>query len=128
MKEIGNFFELETTNLSTKWLKGKILVNSGRNALRYIIRLYKIKEIFVPAYTCQFVWLTLKEEGCKINFYHIDKNFMPQEEFNKNSHIIYNNSAILVNCLLNKDKTSEYHYLLNLFLIDLNFSKIDAKN
>ena len=91
MKEIGNFFELETTNLSTKWLKGKILVNSGRNALRYIIRLYKIKEIFVPAYTCQFVWQTLKEEGCKINFYHIDKNFMPQEEFNKNSYIIYNN-------------------------------------
>lgn len=91
MHQIGNFFELEIAKFSTKWLKNKILVNSGRNALRYIVRLYKIKEIFVPAYTCQFVWLVLKEEGCKINFYHIDKNFMPTAEFNKNSYIIYNN-------------------------------------
>lgn len=91
MKEIGNFFELETASFSTKLLKNKILVNSGRNALRYIIKLYKIKEVFVPAYTCQFVWLTLKEEGCEINFYHIDKNFMPTTDFDKNSYVIYSN-------------------------------------
>ena len=91
MQQIGNFFELEIAKFSTSWLDDKILVNSGRNALRYIVRLYKIKEIFVPAYTCQFVWLVLMEEGCKINFYHIYKNFMPITEFDKNSYIIYNN-------------------------------------
>ena len=55
MAQVGNFFELETAKLSKKWLKDKILLNSGRNALRYIIKAYNINKIAVPYYTCQFV-------------------------------------------------------------------------
>lgn len=91
MKEIGNFFAIETANLSTKWLKNKILLNSGRNALRYIIKAYNIKEIAVPYYTCQFVWDILKAENCKINFYHIDKNLLPIQDFGRDDYIIFNN-------------------------------------
>lgn len=86
-----NFFRLETANLSTTWTKNKILLNSGRNSLRYIIRAYNIKEIEVPYYTCQFIWDVLKQEECIINFYHINKEFMPIKNFNKNKYILYNN-------------------------------------
>ena len=87
----GEFFKLETANYSLDWTKNKILLNSGRNALRYIVKAYNIKEINVPYYTCQFVWDILQQENCKINFYHIDENFMPIKTFDKNSYIIYNN-------------------------------------
>lgn len=87
----GEFFKLETANYSIDWTKNKILLNSGRNALRYIIKAYNIEEINVPYYTCQFVWDILKQENCKINFYHIDENFMPMKIFDKNSYILYNN-------------------------------------
>lgn len=91
MAQVGNFFELETAKLSKKWLKDKILLNSGRNALRYIIKAYNINKIAVPYYTCQFVWDILKQENCKINFYHIDKNFLPIQTFEKCDYILYNN-------------------------------------
>ena len=91
MCEIGNFFELETAKLSTKWIGDRVLLNSGRNALRYIIRAYKIKNIKAPYYTCQFVWDILKDEKCNIEFYHIDKNFLPVCSFNSNDYILFNN-------------------------------------
>ena len=63
-------------------------LNCGRNSLRFIIRTYNIKEIFIPYYTCPSVWQAIKREKCKINFYHIDKNFLPTIEFPKNSILI----------------------------------------
>ncbi|HSQ98235.1 MAG TPA: hypothetical protein VLL98_06000 [Rickettsiales bacterium] len=91
MNEIGNYFGLETANLSIDWLKDKVGLNSGRNALRYIVRAYQIKKIYVPAYTCAFVWSALEAEKCELIFYHVDKNFMPVSEFGDNDFILYNN-------------------------------------
>ena len=91
MKEIGGYFGLECANFSLDWMKNKIALNSGRNALKYIIRAYKIKKIAVPTYTCQFVWDSLKTEGCEIIFYQVDKNLMPTVEFSKDDFVLYNN-------------------------------------
>lgn len=74
-----------------------IKLNLARNCLKYIIRTYGIKEIFVPYYTCNTVWKAIREENCKINFYHINKSFMPDVEFNKNDFILYNNYFGLCN-------------------------------
>lgn len=68
-----------------------LFVNAGRNALRYIIRALSIKEIFIPYYTCPSVWQAIRIENCEIKFYHIDKNFMPEQEFEKDSFILYTN-------------------------------------
>ena len=68
-----------------------IKLNLARNCIKYIIRIYGIKEIFVPYYTCNTVWHAIREEQCKINFYHINKNFMPEPEFKENDFILYNN-------------------------------------
>lgn len=72
-------------------LNNKILLNSGRNCLRYIVRAYNISEINIPYYICPVVWQSLKQEGVKINFYHIDDKFMPTEEFKKDDYVLYPN-------------------------------------
>ena len=69
----------------------KLALNSARNCLRYIVKAYKIKEIYVPFYTCPVVWQVLKKENCKINFYHIDENLYPLMTFPKEAFIIYTN-------------------------------------
>lgn len=68
-----------------------IKLNLARNCLKYLIRVYGINEIFVPYYTCQTVWNAIREEGCRISFYHIDNNFLPIEEFTQQTYIIYTN-------------------------------------
>ena len=89
-KEIGGFFGLEI-NEKKEFYPDLISLNSGRNALRYIIRAYSIKEIYVPYYTCPVVWDVLEAENCKISFYNIDKNFMPTQEFEQDSYLLYTN-------------------------------------
>ena len=86
-----DFFALETAEMPTKWIGDRILLNCGRSALRYIVRTYGIKELYVPSYTCQFVWDVLRDEGCKLDFYHIDKNFLPTKTFEKDAYILFNN-------------------------------------
>ena len=65
--------------------------NLGRNCLKVIIRTYGIKEIFIPYYSCKTIWQAIRQENCKINFYHIDKDFMPMCEFPKDTYILYIN-------------------------------------
>ncbi len=92
MKEIGGYFELEVNPVeSFKPHEGAICLNSGRSSLRYIIRASKIKKIHAPYYTCWCVFDTLKEENVEVEFYNIDKNFMPVCEFDENDFVLYTN-------------------------------------
>lgn len=68
-----------------------IRLNLGRNCLRYIIRLYGIKEIYVPFYICKSVYHAINKEGCKIKIYHINENFLPTISFPDESYILYVN-------------------------------------
>lgn len=74
-----------------------VKLNLARNCLKYLIRAYGINEIFVPFYTCNTVWNSVRQEGCKISFYHIDQNFMPIECFPQNAFILYTNYFGLCN-------------------------------
>ena len=89
-KEIGGYFGLELPVKKEYWTNA-IKLNCARNALRYIISAYEIKEINIPFYTCPVVWQAARNEDCKINFYHIDKDFMPTKEFEENNFILYTN-------------------------------------
>lgn len=89
-KEIGGYFGLEL-NMQYDYFTDGIGLNCARNCLRYIIRVYNIKEIYVPFYTCPVVWQAIKKEHCNIKFYHIDKYFMPVEEFPDDAYILYTN-------------------------------------
>ena len=66
-------------------------LNLARNSLRYIIRAYGIKEIFIPYFSCDSLWKAAREEGCYVKFYHVDMNMRPVCEFPQNSFILYIN-------------------------------------
>ncbi|MCR5266710.1 MAG: hypothetical protein K6E29_09005 [Cyanobacteria bacterium RUI128] len=68
-----------------------IRLNLGRNCLRYLIRAYGIKKIFLPYYSCRTVWIAARAEGCEVRFYHIGKDFMPAETFGKKDYVLYIN-------------------------------------
>ena len=89
-KEIGGFIELELQK-NKHFHKNAILLNSARNALRYVIRAYNIQKIHVPYYTCPVVWDAIKAESCKIIPYQINEHFMPKVEFDENDFILYTN-------------------------------------
>ena len=71
--------------------KDIVYLNTARNCLRYIIKAYNIRQIYLPYYTCPVVWQAVKKEGCKIGFYHIDSGFMPICDFEENDYIVYTN-------------------------------------
>lgn len=79
MKEIGGYFELDPGGGNTP-LQNGVLLNSGRNALRHIVRQLKIKSMWVPEYTCPVVWDALKAEKCELKFYSIGADMLPTKK------------------------------------------------
>ncbi len=90
MKEIGGFFELECAHNAPYHANAEYL-NSARNALRYIVRAYKIRQMFVPFYTCSVVWEALLKEKVSLRFYALDEGWLPAQTFEKDAFILYNN-------------------------------------
>lgn len=66
-----------------------IKLNTARNALRYIIKAFEIKEIYIPYYICPAVRIAVSKENCNMKFYHIDINFNPVYNFPENAFILY---------------------------------------
>lgn len=90
VKEIGGYFELDPGGGETPLPRG-VLLNSGRNALRHIVRQLKIKSIWVPEYTCPVVWEALKADRCELKFYSVGVNMLPTAELPRNDFILYPN-------------------------------------
>ena len=63
----------------------------ARNSLKYLIKKYGIRELYIPYYLCDVIRHTVAAENCKPLFYHIDDNFYPAADFPKNSYILYPN-------------------------------------
>lgn len=77
MKEIGGYFELELHEKQPLCIPQSKFVNSGRHALEYILRTLKdkIKQLWIPYYTCDVVLEPIKRIGIDYNFYHINDKF-----------------------------------------------------
>lgn len=89
---IGGYFELETY-MGTEYFEGKNIValNLARNCLRYLLRTYHIKELYVPSYTCPVVWDAVEAEGCRTIYYEVDAHFFPSKKLPQDSFILYTN-------------------------------------
>lgn len=88
--EIGGYLGLECSTAEA-YHKG-VYLNSARNALRYIVRVKGIKSLFLPYFTCPVVWDALKEEGCRFDFYDIDRDLKPiLDNIPKTAYIVCNN-------------------------------------
>lgn len=90
MKAIGGYFGLECGDTPLYYPDG-IYLNSCRNALKYLVRSLGIKRIHMPFFTCHVVFDAIKEEGCEVFKYHIDRNLYPVKEFPRDDFIVYNN-------------------------------------
>lgn len=65
--------------------------NSARNALRVLVREFKIRKVHLPYYLCPIIKNSLKKENCALEFYHIDENFFPVSDFGVDDFILYPN-------------------------------------
>ncbi len=63
----------------------------ARDCLKYLVKRFDIKQMYIPYYLCDTVRHSLVEVGCKPRFYHIKDDFSPQEEFSKEAYILYPN-------------------------------------
>ncbi len=64
---------------------------SAREALKFIIKKFQIKELHIPYYLCDVIRHSLFEINCKPLFYHIDDDFLPLKNFSKDDYILYPN-------------------------------------
>lgn len=82
MKEIGGYFGLEL-NSNKEYHSSAIKLNTGRNALEYILLVNQPNRVYLPIYTCEVIIEPLKRCGIKYSFYKIDHNLEPIFDFNE---------------------------------------------
>lgn len=81
MKAIGGYFEIESGGVGVFPHKDGILLNTGRNALEYILcSIPDIKGVYLPYYTCEVVLEPIKKMGIPFTCYHINGNFEIDEQ------------------------------------------------
>ena len=85
-EEIGGYFELEINKSNSLFHNDAIKVNSGRNALEYILITKRIKKIFIPYYSCMAIIQPLKKHKIDYHYYHIDNNLEIEETLPISSH------------------------------------------
>jgi len=76
MKEIGGYFELDQL-IDMPYHKNMIALNSGRNALIYLVKAKKIRKVYLPYFLCISVADILKKYSVEFEYYRITKDFMP---------------------------------------------------
>ena len=71
MTSIGGYFELELPQ-KTEYHKAAIALNTGRNALEYILRVRGYKRVYLPYYSCEVLLEPFKKLGVDYVFYHVN--------------------------------------------------------
>ena len=76
--EIGGYFGLELRKNDFFLHSDGILLNSGKNALRYIVEsINDISHIWIPYYTCDVIIEPLMKLNVKYEYYHINSLLDP---------------------------------------------------
>ena len=95
MEAIGGYFELADLVEGGQFPHNDgVLLNTGRNALEYILRgIGEVNHIYLPYYTCEVVLEPLKKLNIPYSCYHINTNFEIADELNprEGEYIIANN-------------------------------------
>ena len=95
IKPIGGYFELADREITDNFPhKNGILLNTGRNALEYILRsINNIKRIYLPYFTCEVVLEPIRKLGISYNYYQINPRFEISDRIvlGEGEYIIVNN-------------------------------------
>lgn len=92
--EIGGYFELELLRRGGFLHDDGVLVNSGRNALEYILKsLPDIHHLKIPFYTCEVILEPLVKLGIQYSFYHINEKLEIQDDIQLkgDEYLLYTN-------------------------------------
>lgn len=78
---IGGYFELELPQHRGFLHDDGVLLNSGRNALEYVLRSKpEARHLWIPYYTCDAILEPITKLGIPFNFYHIDDRLELKDE------------------------------------------------
>jgi hypothetical protein len=95
MKTYGSFFSLELNkSLQTVQSENIKLLNTGRNAFEYILRIRKPSKVFLPSLSCEALYTPLKRLSIPFVFYNVDEKFEPIFDFSdihKTEYFLYIN-------------------------------------
>ncbi len=89
MEPIGGYFGFE--GMGAELPVQGVLLNSGRNALRWILKELGVRKVHIPFYTCPVVEQAVREEGCTVVHYPLGKDFLPAVDFPADDWVVYNN-------------------------------------
>ena len=78
MKSIGGYFELELPQ-GAEFHSQAIALNTGRNALEYILRARSYKKVYLPYYSCEVLLEPFEKLGVEYSFYHINESLEPEQ-------------------------------------------------
>ena len=114
MEEIGRHFKFEPL-LGNHNHTTELLLSSGRNCLRYILREKNIQTIYLPFFLCESLSEVANKENTTIQYYHIDENLLPigikKEELNENTYLYFVNYYGLLTDKID-DFIEEYKYVI----------------
>jgi hypothetical protein len=80
LKAIGGYFNLQLPALE-EYYPSLIKLNTGRNALEYILKANGYSCIYIPYFTCEVILEPIKKLGIQYHFYTLDKNLDPIIDF-----------------------------------------------
>jgi hypothetical protein len=92
LKPIGGYLELELST-GNEYYPNLIQLNTGRNALEYILKQKGYSKIYIPYFTCDALLEPIKKLEIKHQFYSIDEKFDPiiNFEIEQDAGFLYTN-------------------------------------
>lgn len=93
-KEIGGYFQIELNRKKSYFYNDLFHLNSGRNALLYILKARKYSKIYVPFFTCDAVIKPIENLGISYEFYDVNNDLEPIFDFSK---VLDSEAVILTN-------------------------------
>jgi hypothetical protein len=114
-RTIGGYFGLELRK-GCPYHAGAIAVNSGRNALEYILRNKPPTKIYTPHFTCTAIFNKITELGIEVENYHIDESMEPIfnfEKIDRNEAFLYTNYFGLKTRYIQSLKTPKCRFIID---------------
>lgn len=92
MTPIGGYFELELPQ-GSEYHGQAIALNTGRNALEYILRVHGYQRVYLPYYSCEVLLKPFTKLGVEYSFYRINRNLELEQpvSLNDGEAILYIN-------------------------------------
>lgn len=76
MRELGGYFGMENL-IHDEFYSDLLALNSGSNALLYLLKARDIKKLYIPYYLCDSVSNLLTKYSYEYDYYYVDEQFQP---------------------------------------------------